>query len=166
MRSHHWSIRQPDWLAAVVAGFIAGALLMLLELLWQIIVVGASPWGITYKVAGIVMNSIPLDNLIPLDSTDFNIGIVALALSMHYLLGIGYGMILALIIASFHFDSSIDMTLALGAGFGLVLYFFNFYGMVYLFPWFAAMRGMTTLIAHLFFGMTAAFAYWKLDRHQ
>lgn len=157
MRSHHWEARQPDWPAAAVAGFIAGAFLMMLELLW-LAAIDVSPWSITYKIAGIVMKGLPLDSM------ELNIIVVAVALATHYVLGIVFGMILAAIIAPFHFDSSIGMVLTVGAVFGLLLYAFNFYGMVYFFSWFAAMRDITTLVAHLIFGMAAAFSYWKLER--
>jgi hypothetical protein len=130
---------------------------MVLELVW-LTAVGVGPWEITHKVAGIVLGP---DSV---QSTEFSVSVVALALGTHYVLGMLFGVILALVIAPFHFDSSIGMALTVGAVFGLLLYSFNFYGMVYFFPWFAAMRGITTLVAHLIFGMTAALAYRMLER--
>ena len=32
MHSHHYVARQPDWIAAAVAGFVAGAVVMVMEL--------------------------------------------------------------------------------------------------------------------------------------
>lgn len=160
MHSHHWESRVPDWTVAAVSGFVAGAAAMVLELLWASLAVGISPWGITHKVAAIVMGAGTAQG------ADFSLGVVAAALGTHYVLGIVFGLILAAIIAPFHFDSSAGMVLAVGALFGLALYLLNFYGMVRFFPWFADMRGWATLVTHLIFGMVAAFMYFKMERSQ
>jgi hypothetical protein len=158
MLSHRWEARSPDWTAAAVAGFAAGALLMVLELLWAMMD-GGNPWTVSYMIAAIVAGPGALN------AADFNLPLVALALGIHYVLGIVFGMILGAIIAAFHFDSSPGMALAAGAAFGVALYLLNFFGMAQIFPWFSAMRGWTTLVAHLVFGMAAAIIYWKLERH-
>lgn len=158
MHSHHWEARVPDWTVAVVAGFVAGAVVMVLELLWAFVAQDVGPWGITHKVAAIVMGP---DSV---QSSEFSAGVVATALATHYVLGIVFGLILALIIAPFHFDSSAGMVLTVGAVFGLALYILNFYGMVRFFPWFADMRGWVTLLTHLIFGMVAAFTYFTMER--
>jgi hypothetical protein len=61
-------------------------------------------------------------------------------------------------------DSSLTLAVLTGAGFGLVLYLVNFYGMVYFFPWFAEVRGWATLLINLIFGISTAALYWKLGR--
>ena len=157
MHSHRWAPHAPNWPAAVVAGFTAGAVMMVLELLWSALVVGANPWTVSHMLAAIVMGPDALQ------SADFDANIVTLALATHYVLGIVFGIVLSAIIASFHFDTSAGMTLLIGAAFGLVLYLFNFYGMVRFFPWFAELHGWATLTTHLAFGMTAAVMYWKLE---
>jgi hypothetical protein len=156
--SHRWADRAPDWPAAAVAGFVAGAVLMVLELLWSSLVVGTSPWGTSHKIAAILRGADALR------STGFSVGVVALALVIHYILGIVFGMLLCAVIAPFRMDSSLGMALLVGALFGLALYLFDFYGMTRFLPWFVDMRGMATLAAHLIFGMTAAAMYWKLKR--
>ncbi|WP_211440748.1 hypothetical protein [Collimonas humicola] len=158
MHSHHLERRLPDWPAAAVSGFAAGAVVMVLELLWSSIFQDTSPWATSHMIAAIVMGPDTLQ------STTFDIGVVAVALGTHYVLGIVLALILAAIIAPFHFDSSVGMVLLTGAVFGLVVYLFNFYGMVRFFSWFADMRGWATLAAHLVFGMSAAIIYWKLER--
>ncbi|MGB7478768.1 MAG: hypothetical protein WA924_00420 [Burkholderiaceae bacterium] len=155
--SHRWERRLPDWPAAATSGFLAGAVLMVLELLWMA-ASSAGPWATSHMIAGIVMGPEVLQ------STAFSVPVVIAALVTHYILGIAFGMILAAIIAPFHLDSSAGMVLLSGAIFGLVLYLFNFYGMERAFPWFAAMRGWSTLVAHLIFGMVAAAIYWKMER--
>lgn len=158
MHSHHWEHRLPDWPAAAVSGFVAGAVLMVLELLWTTNVIGSSSWSTSHMIAAIVMGRDVLQSI------DFNFTVVTVALVTHYVLGIVFGMILSAIIAPFHFDSSVGMVLLIGTVFGLGLYLFNFYGMVRLFPWFADMRGWATLVAHLIFGITTAGMYWQLER--
>jgi hypothetical protein len=158
MHSHRLEHRRPDWAAAAASGFVAGALLMVLELFWSNMSQGASPWSTSHKIAAILMGSDALR------SEDFSIGVVGVALITHYVLGIVFGIILAAIIAPFHFDSSMGMALSVGAAFGLILYLFNFYALASLFPWFAGMRGWASLIAHLIFGTVAALMYMKLER--
>jgi hypothetical protein len=160
MNSHRWEHRMPDWPAAAVSGFVAGAVLMVLELLWSTMTMDTSPWVTSHMIAAIVLGPDTLQ------SADFSVTVIALALATHYVLGIVFGMVLAAIIAPFHFDSSAGMVLLTGAIFGLVIYLLNFYGMVLFFPWFAGMRGWATLAAHLIFGMAAAVMYWKLERER
>jgi hypothetical protein len=146
--------------AAAVAGFVAGAILMVLELIWSVAVSHISPWETSRMIAALLMGPDVLH------SSEFDLGVVAMALITHYVLGVFFALILAIIIAPFHFDSSPGMALAVGAVFGLVLYWFNFYGVARFFNWFAEMRGWTSIAAHLVFGMVAAFAYMKLERPQ
>lgn len=158
MHTHRWVQRSPDWTVATVAGFAAGAVLMVLELLWSTIIMGSSPWETSHMIAAIVMGQDALQ------STDFNLMIVAVALITHYVLGIAFALVLSAMIVSFRFDSSIGMVLLSGAVFGVVMYLFNFYGMVRFFSWFAEMRGWATVVAHVIFGMLVAAMYWKLEQ--
>ncbi len=160
MHTHRWEQHSPDWTVAAVSGFAAGAVLMVLELLWSTIIMGASPWETSHMVAAITMGQDALQ------STDFSLLIVAVALITHYVLGIAFALILSFFIVSFHFDSSIGMALLTGAVFGVVMYLFNFYGMVQFFSWFAEMRSLATVAAHVIFGMVVASMYWKLEQVQ
>lgn len=157
MRSRRVGLRSPDWTAAAVSGFAAGAVLMVLDLLWSA-AMGVSPWVTSHKIAAIVMGPEALQ------SAAFDFWIVATALVIHYLLGIVFGMLMATFIAPFHLDSGVGMALLVGTLFGLALYLVNFYGMVRFFPWFTDMRGGATFMAHLIFGMVTAYMYLKLER--
>ncbi|MGS0740559.1 hypothetical protein ACVBEF_01785 [Glaciimonas sp. GG7] len=159
MHTHHFASRRPDWAAAAVSGFVGGAALMVLELVWSSVFAATNPWAMSHLISAIVMGRDALQTM------DFSVGIVATALITHYVLGIVFGLILCAIIAPFHFDSSIGMIMLTGAVFGLVLYAFNFYGMARFFPWFAEIRGWAALIAHLIFGLVTAGMYWTLERH-
>jgi hypothetical protein len=158
LHSHRWERRAPDWPAAAVAGLCAGAILMVLELLWSAMVTGTSPWATSQMIAALVMGPKALQE------AGFGAGVVAVALVTHYLLGIVFAVVLAIIVAPFQFDSSAPAALLAGAVFGVLLYVFNFYAMVRFFPWFAEMRGATAVAAHLIFGVAAALIYWKLER--
>jgi hypothetical protein len=155
--SHRWVHRSPDWPAAAVAGLAAGAVLMVLELVWAILIVGTNPWLTSHMVAAIVVGPDALQ------VRDFSVPLIAIALATHYVLGTLFGLVLAVLIAPFRLDSSAGMVLLAGAAFGLALYLLNFYGMVALFPWFADLRGGAALLAHLIFGMTAAVIYRRLE---
>ncbi|MFC5520364.1 hypothetical protein [Polaromonas jejuensis] len=150
----------PDWSAAAVAGLAAGAILMVLELFWSTLASSGSPWAASHMIAAIVMGPGVLQ------SSDFSLQIVAVALVAHYVLGIVFGLVLAAIIAPFRGDSGVAVVALAGAVFGAVLYLLNFYGMVHFFPWFAEWRGAATLVIHLIFGVAAALLYWKLERQE
>jgi hypothetical protein len=154
-----WEHRLPDWPAAAVAGFAAGAVLMVLELLWTTLVAAAGdPWHISHLVAAILIGPDALQ------STGFSVGVVAVALCTHYALGIGFGLVLGWIIVGFHWESNLIVALAVGALFGLALYGLDFHVLAHVFPWMAGLRGWATLGAHLVFGIVAAVMYWKLNR--
>lgn len=158
LREHRWEARVPDWAAAAVAGFGAGGVLMLLEIAFVTATGNTDPWRTTRMIAALIMGTHVLD------ASGYGTGVVVGALLVHYLLGAAFGVVLAAIIAPFRLDSSIAMALSAGALFGVLLYAFNFLVLANTFPWFAPLRGWPTLIAHVIFGMTAAFTYLKLER--
>ena len=158
MESHQWQRRLPDWAAAATAGLVGGAVLMVLELLWSTTVTGASPWRTSHLIAGIVMGPDTLQ------SSAFSIGVVAVALATHYVLGVVFGLALATIIAGFHYESNAVVLQLIGVVFGSALYLLNFHGMAYFFPWVAELRSWATFIGHLIFGLTVVLAYPQLER--
>lgn len=150
--------RAPDWLAAAVAGFAAGAILMVLDLFWTTAVTDTVPWTMSRMVAAIFMGAQTLQ------SSDFSVTVVVVALAAHYALGVAFALALAAVSAPLRLDSSPGMAVATGAVFGAALYLINFYGIVYFFPWFAEVRGWPVFLAHIVFGVSAAVLYWKLER--
>jgi hypothetical protein len=159
---HHWERREPDWSAAAVSGFAAGAVLMVLELLWVTIMSGAGPWRISELVAALVLGSDSLRS----SAGSFSVLIVAVALATHYTLGVVFGMVLGFISAGFHYDTGPGALAIVGVAFGALLYLFSFHGATHVFWWLAELRGWTTLVAHLIFGVTASLLYWKLARRR
>jgi hypothetical protein len=158
MHPHQWARRMPDWQAAVVSGLVAGAVLMVLEMLWSASVARESPWRISHLVAAMALGEDTLQ------SSAFSVAVVAIALATHYLLGIVFGLVLAFIVAGFHYETHPGMLQFIGAVFGAALYLFNFHGMSTFFPWIAELRSWATFIAHLLFGMAVALTYWQLER--
>jgi hypothetical protein len=159
IQSHHWEWRMPDWLAAAVAGFAGGAVVIILEFFWSMLVLSESPWRPTHKIAAMVMGPSALEQM-----SNFSFGIVATALVLHYVLGTVMGMILAAVIAPFRFDSSVGMEAVIGVAFGIVAYVWNFYVMTAVFPWFVSERGSGPLLANLLFGAVTAIVYGMLER--
>ena len=155
----HSTRRAPDWVVAAVAGFAAGAVLMVLDILWSSIVVGGGPWQTSHMIAPIFLGreSVPTEY-------EFSLGVVAIALATHYVLGVVFGLILAAFMVPLGLDATAGRALGTGAVFGAGLYAVNFFGLSYWFPWLASLRGWPTLAAHLVFGVTVALLYWKLQR--
>lgn len=164
LRMHfgEWHGRRPDWTAAAVAGLLAGAVLMVLEGVWTLwlstSVAQGDPWRTSRMLAAMVLGRGVLEG------TGFSLGVVVLALAIHYLLGALFGLALGALVTEFHGEGKPGAMETLGALFGAVLYLFNFHAMSFVFPWFAQMRGWSTFMAHLVFGISAALLYWKLSR--
>jgi hypothetical protein len=150
--------RTPDWPAAVVSGIAAGAILMVLDLFWTTAITDTVPWTMSRMVAAIFMGPQTLQ------SSEFSVAVVVVALAAHYALGVAFALVLAAVSAPFRLDSSPGIAVATGAVFGTALYLINFYGVVYFFPWFAEVRGWPVFLAHIVFGICAAVLYWKLER--
>lgn len=164
LRMHfgEWHGRRPDWMAAAVAGFLAGAVLMVLEGVWTLLlgssVGNGDPWRTSRLLAAMVLGPGVLEQ------SGFSLGVVALALFIHYLLGILFGLALGALVTEFHGEGRWGTMETIGALFGALLYIVNFYLMSYAFPWFDQMRGWATFMAHLVFGISAALLYWKLGK--
>lgn len=156
MNAHQRERRGPNWTTAAVSGFAAGAILMVVDMLWSIAVTGAGPWATSHMIAAIVMGPQALE------SSKFSVDVVTIALATHYALGIASGVVLVAISAPLRLDATIGIATLTGAVFGLVIYLVNFHGLVRFFPWFAEARGWATLTAHLIFGISVAVLYWTL----
>lgn len=157
-RHHAWAYSPPRWAAALVAGLAAAAVLMVLDFLWSVTVNNDSPWRTAHAIAALVMGPQVLA------STAFALDVIVISMVVHYLLGMAFGVALALLIEGFHYERQAGMMQWIAVAFGAVLYLFNFHVMAWFFPWMADLRSWATLIGHLVFAMTAAFVYWKLGR--
>ena len=147
-RTHGGTI---DWSAAIWAGVVAGAIFMILEMLMAPMFAGApTPWAPPRMIAAIGMGQ----EVLPPPAT-FDVGVVMVAMIIHFILSIIFAIILAWIIFRLGFGAAI----AVGAVFGLVLYLVNFYVLTGIFPWFANARNWVSIFAHIVFGLVAAWWY-------
>ncbi|RQR34858.1 hypothetical protein [Burkholderia sp. Bp9142] len=158
MHSHHYVHRMPDWRAAVIGGGVAGAAILVAEIV-EAVIVGQGAWAPLRMIAAIYFGE---DALAP--SATFEVGILLAALGVHAALTIVFGLILAVIAAPFSLDSSIGMATLAGASFGLLLYVVNFYAMTQFFPWFADARGWVSALDHVAFGLIASHVYRSVER--
>ncbi|MBJ7312477.1 hypothetical protein ACFOLJ_23020 [Rugamonas sp. CCM 8940] len=156
--SARWTAQRTDWLAAAVAGFGGGGVLMLLELFWTSVVQDGNPWPATRMVAAIAMGGELLRE------SGFSLVVVATALALHYALGTLYGLLLVAIVVACGLEPRAVMASLAGVAFGLLLYIVNFYGVAQAFPWFTALRGAGTAAAHAVFGVAVVVFYLVLER--
>jgi len=158
LRSWHW--RATDWTAAAVAGLAAGAVLMVLDLIWSSIFNAHGPWRTSHMIAPIFIGTDALKT----SGYAFSVGVVSIALATHYVLGIVFSLVMAALISQLRMDATPGQALGAGAILGIVLYVVNFDGLVGFFPWLAELRGGETLAAHAVFGGVAGLLYWRLKR--
>jgi hypothetical protein len=158
MRGWHW--RRPDWTAGAVAGLAAGALLMVLDLLWSGLFNAGGPWRISHMIAPLLMGT----DAPNASGYAFQAGVVSISLAMHYGLGIVFGLVLAAVMSQLRLDANATWALATGAIAGIVLYLLNFDILAQFLPWLATLRGGDTLAAQVVFGIVTALLYWRLKR--
>lgn len=156
-----WKWRATDWTAAAVAGFAAGAVLMVLDLVWSGIFNPEGPWRTSHMIAPIFAGA---DSFRPSGAYTFSVGVVAIALLTHYVLGILFGLVLAAGMVQLELDKAPGPALLGGVVMGTALYIVNFDLLVQFFPWLVHLRGADTLAAHVVFGAVAALLYWRLKR--
>lgn len=155
-----WNRRTADWTAAAVSGFAAGAVLMVLDLLWSAMFNPHGPWRTSHMIAPIFLGR----DAVPASGGEFSVGVVAIALATHYLLGIVFGLVMVAVMAHFALDETPLKAVGAGTAFGAVLYVVNFHILIVFFPWLAELRGADTFAAHLLFGCVAGLLYWRLKR--
>lgn len=144
-----------DMKAAIWAGIIAGVVFMMLEMVLVATVGGGSPWGPPRMIAAIGMGK----DVLPPPAT-FDLGVMMVAMAIHFVLAILLGIILGLIIS--RWKLGLMASIGVGAVFGLVVYLVNFYGSTALFPWFAMARTPITLMTHVIFGAVLGWSYHVL----
>ena len=144
-----------DIKAAIWAGIIAGVVFMMLEMVLVATVGGGSPWGPPRMIAAIGMGK----DVLPPPAT-FDLGVMIIAMAIHFVLAILLGMILGLIVS--RWKLGLMASIGVGAIFGLAVYLINFYGFTALFPWFAMARTPITLLTHVMFGTVLGWSYHAL----
>ncbi|HET8748071.1 MAG TPA: hypothetical protein VFM98_20915 [Ramlibacter sp.] len=156
-----WKSRATDWVAAAVAGFAAGALLMVLDLIWSAIFNPGGPWRTAHMIAPVFLGVDALRTT----GYGFNAGVVAVALGVHYVMGTLFGVVAGWVLAQLELDDRPVHAGTAGAAMGILLYLFNFHFVVVrALPWLAELVGGPTLTAHVVFGAVTGLLYWRLNR--
>lgn len=140
------------WGVAAWAGLVAGLVFMMMEMLLVWLAMGQSPWGLPRMIAAMAMGK----EVLPPPAT-FSIGIMMVAMAIHMMLSVIYGLIIGAIVHRMGKGAA----LATGAALGLVaLYFLNFHVVApMMFPWFTEAQNWVSVLSHVAFGMVAAAMY-------
>jgi len=144
--------RSIDWKAAISAGLVAGAVFMMLEMALVGTIGGQSPWGPPRMIAAMVMGK----SVLP-PPASFDFGIMMVAMMIHFMLSIVFGVILGWAISRWRMK--LVAALLVGTAFGLLIYFVDFYLMTAIFPWFAMARGGIAAFSHAMFGLVLGWVY-------
>lgn len=142
--------------AAILAGLIAGVVFMMLEMILVPVFLNGSPWAPPRMIAAIILGKDVLP--MPGQPVNFDFGVLMVAIMLHFMLSIVYAVIIGWICRNLSMGTSI----LLGAVFGLILYFANFYGFTAIFPWFAMARNLVSIFSHIMFGIIAVLAFKKM----
>ena len=140
--------------AGAVAGLIAGAVFMMMEM-GLVAMAGDSPWGPPRMFAAIVMG----EGVLPPPAT-FDLMVLMAAMAVHFMLSIVIGVGFALVARRF----GLVMAVVAGAVVGLGLYVVNFYGFTAIFPWFAMARNTISIVSHIAFGVVLGLSYRMLAK--
>jgi hypothetical protein len=139
--------------AASFAGMFAGMLALAAMLMLSTLVYDESVWKLPRMVAAVVAGRGALQ-----PDDEFSFTLIGIAVVVHFALALLY----SLALATFVKDMPEAAAPWIGMTFGVALYFGNLYGFTQIFPWFAELRTLDTLAAHVVFGIIAATAYRQL----
>lgn len=142
-----------DWAASGWAGLAAGAAFIVIQTSFVSMFTGDANTDAVRQVAAIALG----ESVLP-EKTPFTGLVYLAAMGVHMILSLMYARLLAAIVHGL----SEARAIAVGAGFGALLYAANFYLFTDFFPWFAVSRGWITLFTHVAFGMIAAGVYKRL----
>ena len=142
-----------DWGAAGWAGLAAGAAFILLQTFSGLVFGEGGSTEAVRRLASVALGESVLSEEQPFTTLTFFAAAI-----VHIPLSLIYARVLAAII------HKLDMARALGVGalFGAILYFVNYYAVSDFFPWFISARGPEALVSHLVFGLLAAGIYKSL----
>ncbi len=146
---------RPVWTAALAAGAIASIAFLVLELLLLPLVAAMSPWTAIRMIAAIPLGQ----GVLPPPAT-FDPLIFIVALLLHIALSLLY----ALVFVRLLWRLGTSSLLLAGVAFGIVLYIVNFHVFTLVFPWFAELRGVPSLVVHAVFGLMVAWIYIAFSR--
>ena len=143
--------------AGALAGIVAGVVATIAQVLLWLAFTDALPAIFVRDArmaAAIVLGEGALSR------PDDDPAVLAVATIVHFALSIAYGVAIGCGVHRLRLATSIVAGGALGAA----LFAVNMFGFTRLWPWFEAARDGITFVAHLVFGVTAAWTYHALTR--
>ncbi|ANU07817.1 hypothetical protein [Paraurantiacibacter namhicola] len=143
---------QAGFKTGAMAGLVAGAIFLAVELVMVPLVLGGALWGPPRMMAAIAMG----DGVLPPPAT-FDAGIVLVGMLVHFALSAVLGVVFAAMAKAMNLSGT--KAIVAGAVFGLLVYLVNFYGLTAVFPWFEMARNWVTIFAHLVFGGVLGWYY-------
>jgi hypothetical protein len=143
-----------NWKAALWASLTAGFVFVLINTCLGWALRETSPWTLARMTAAIVLGPGTLS-----PSETFSAGVVLVAILVHLVLSIVYGMFLALVLPT----TDRMWGVLIGAFYGLALYYVNFYGFNAFSPWFMDQRDWLSIASHFAFGAVLAHAYMAIS---
>lgn len=144
------------WPAAIYAGIAAGIIASVVQIvLWWMF------WDVLPEIlyrdvrltAAIILGRSALAPPFIFDGV-----ILFVATLIHFALSITYSVILAGMISR----CNLPVSLLVGIGYGLMLFWINMYGFTIIFPWVDVARDWITMASHIAFGLSCAGIYSAL----
>lgn len=147
------AIPRIDAKAAVLAGLVAGAVAMLLQMLLAPLFIGGSVWTPPRMVAATVMGP---QVLLP---SSFGVAVLV-GIAVQLLAAVG----LAFAFAFLPLARSTALAVLVGAVLGMIALSLS-YGAIAAFPWFAEARHWVTILNYILFGVLVGWIYNARARH-
>lgn len=144
-----------DLKSVVYSGIVAGIIFLMAEML-MLAMAGQSPFGPPRMMAAMVMGK----DVLPPPAT-FEIGIMMAAMMVHFIISVIAAAVFGIIYKML--SRSIIAAMILGAVYGLGFYFFAFYVMTGIWPWFEMARGTISIIGHILFGVALGATFHKFS---
>lgn len=143
-----------DWGAAVRAGFIAGAIFLLINQILFGVVFGVNGWVLIRQLASVVLGEGILSPPATFDGAGLVVGLLT-----HFALSILYALAIAYVV---HRGGLISGIIG-GALLGLAFYTINVYTLTLFRPWLYSLNNWVFVINHLVFGALAGGVYEALE---
>ena len=145
-----------DWRAAFVAGVVGAIVLLILEMMFTKSAVG-SAWVFPRMLAATILGPKTVDPETAFGPLGMFVGFL-----VHLVLSIGFACLIAFVLHRWGLLTGILG----GAALGLCLYWIDFGTVFRLVPWFAPLKSMWTMWAHVVFGAICGGTYELLERQR
>jgi hypothetical protein len=154
-RARRLSRRRVQPLAALKAGLLAGAVALFLLQFFGVVVYDESQWKLMRMIAAMVRGPGALE-----PDDEFDGALAAIALTLFFAIAVLYSLALCALVS----DAPRRNRALMGIAFGVALYHANFFGFTAIFPWFASLRTIDTLVVHAIFGLLIVKSYGLFRR--